>query len=158
MTRTQYTDLGQSGGLYRRKFNNKMKAQEQTGMETSSEATSPPGGKSLYRTRPGPRDLAIYKRTDRRTSRFYLVTLVSVSIILQVLPCFSDPYLRVHLTPSSPILSPSSRTFADINPHQLAPTVGTLGVGFMDSMAFSPSSQSNSMVDKNQIYFGSIDF
>jgi hypothetical protein len=31
-------------GLYRQKFNNKMKAQEETGMEMSSEATSPPGG------------------------------------------------------------------------------------------------------------------
>jgi hypothetical protein len=42
--RKLYTDLGQSGGLYRRKFNNETKAQEETGTETSSEATSPPGG------------------------------------------------------------------------------------------------------------------
>jgi hypothetical protein len=44
MTRTRYTNLGQSGGLYRRKFNNKTKAQEETRTEMSSEATSPPGG------------------------------------------------------------------------------------------------------------------
>jgi hypothetical protein len=31
-------------GLYRRKFNNKTKAQEEIGTETSSEAPSPPGG------------------------------------------------------------------------------------------------------------------
>jgi hypothetical protein len=43
-TRTRYTDLGQSGGLYTRKFNNKTKAREETGTETSSEASSPLGG------------------------------------------------------------------------------------------------------------------
>jgi hypothetical protein len=43
-TRKQYTDLRQSGGLYRQKFNNKAKEQEETGTEMSSEATSPPGG------------------------------------------------------------------------------------------------------------------
>jgi hypothetical protein len=31
-------------GLYRQKFNNETKAQEETGTKTSSEATSPPGG------------------------------------------------------------------------------------------------------------------
>jgi hypothetical protein len=31
-------------GLNRRKFNNKMKAEEKTGTETSFEATTPPGG------------------------------------------------------------------------------------------------------------------
>jgi hypothetical protein len=31
-------------GLYRRKFNNKTKAQEETGTETSSEANTPQGG------------------------------------------------------------------------------------------------------------------
>jgi hypothetical protein len=42
--RTQYTDLGQSGGLYRRKLIIKMKAQEKTGTETSSKADTPHGG------------------------------------------------------------------------------------------------------------------
>jgi hypothetical protein len=40
----------------------------------------------------------------------------------------------------------------------LAPTVGTLGVGIMNLMAFSPFSNSNSEVDEIQIPFGIIDF
>jgi hypothetical protein len=44
MTRKRYTDLGESGGLYRQKFNNKRKAQDESGSEKSSEATTPPGG------------------------------------------------------------------------------------------------------------------
>jgi hypothetical protein len=44
MKRTRYTDLGQSEGLYRQKFNNKRKAHEETGAKMSSKATSPPGG------------------------------------------------------------------------------------------------------------------
>jgi hypothetical protein len=43
-TKTRYTDLGQSGGLYRRKLNIKTKSQEETGMETSSGVVSPQGG------------------------------------------------------------------------------------------------------------------
>jgi hypothetical protein len=42
--RKRYTDLGQSGGLYRQKLNIKTKSQEETGMETSSEVVSPQGG------------------------------------------------------------------------------------------------------------------
>jgi hypothetical protein len=41
MMRTRYTDLGQSGGLYRRKLNNETKAQEEIGTEMSSEANTP---------------------------------------------------------------------------------------------------------------------
>jgi hypothetical protein len=44
MTRTQYTDLGQSGGLYRSKLNIEAKSQEETGTETSSGVVSPQGG------------------------------------------------------------------------------------------------------------------
>jgi hypothetical protein len=44
MMRTRYTDLGQSGGLYRRKLNIIAKAQEETRMETSSEVNTPQGG------------------------------------------------------------------------------------------------------------------
>jgi hypothetical protein len=44
MMRTRYTDLGQSGGLYRQKLNIKTKSQEETGIETSSEVVSPQGG------------------------------------------------------------------------------------------------------------------
>jgi hypothetical protein len=42
--RKRYTDLRESGGLYSRKFNNQGKAQDETGSETSSEATTPRGG------------------------------------------------------------------------------------------------------------------
>jgi hypothetical protein len=47
---------------------------------------------------------------------------------------------------------------AEVKPHQLVPNVGTLGVGFMDLTAFSPSSKSNPKIDGNQITFGTIDF
>jgi hypothetical protein len=40
----------------------------------------------------------------------------------------------------------------------LALTVGTLGVGIMNSMAFSLLANSNSKVNENQISFGTIDF
>jgi hypothetical protein len=40
-TRKQYKDLGQFGGLYRQKLNIETKAQEETGMEMSSEANTP---------------------------------------------------------------------------------------------------------------------
>jgi hypothetical protein len=40
----------------------------------------------------------------------------------------------------------------------LAPTVGTLGVGIMNSMAFSLLANNNTKVDGNQIYFRTIDF
>jgi hypothetical protein len=43
-TTKQYTDLGQSGGLYRRKLNNEMKSHEDTGTETSFGVASPHGG------------------------------------------------------------------------------------------------------------------
>jgi hypothetical protein len=40
----------------------------------------------------------------------------------------------------------------------LALTVGTLGVGIMNSMAFSLSANNNSQVDEIQIPFGTVDF
>jgi hypothetical protein len=40
----------------------------------------------------------------------------------------------------------------------LAPTVGTLGVGIMNSMAFSLFANSSPEVDENQKFFGTIDF
>jgi hypothetical protein len=52
--------------------------------------------------------------------------------------------------PVSPILSPSSRTFVELTPRQLAPTMGTLGVGIMNSTAFSLLANSNPEVDENQ--------
>jgi hypothetical protein len=47
---------------------------------------------------------------------------------------------------------------AEVNPHQLALTVGTLGIGFMNLTTFSPSSKSNPKIEGNQITFGTIDF
>jgi hypothetical protein len=47
---------------------------------------------------------------------------------------------------------------AEVNPRELVPFVGSLGVGVMDSMAFSLSSRSNSTIDENQISFGTVDF
>jgi hypothetical protein len=38
-----------------------------------------------------------------------------------------------------------------VNPHQLAPTVGTLGVGIMNLMAFSPLANNSLEVDEIQI-------
>jgi hypothetical protein len=43
-TRKRYTDLGDSGGLYRRKLYIEAKSQEETGTETSSEVFSHQGG------------------------------------------------------------------------------------------------------------------
>jgi hypothetical protein len=40
----------------------------------------------------------------------------------------------------------------------LAPTVGTLGVGIMNSTAFSLLANNNSEVDEIQIPFGAVDF
>jgi hypothetical protein len=48
-----YTYLEESGGLYRRKFNNKRKARDETGSETSSEPITPLGGAA--RRGPAPR-------------------------------------------------------------------------------------------------------
>jgi hypothetical protein len=46
----------------------------------------------------------------------------------------------------------------EANPCQLAPTVGTLDVGVMSSMAFSPASRNNLTIDGSQICFGTIGF
>jgi hypothetical protein len=40
----------------------------------------------------------------------------------------------------------------------LAPIVGILGVGIMNSTTFSPSSKSNSKIDGNQIAFETVEF
>jgi hypothetical protein len=45
-----------------------------------------------------------------------------------------------------------------VNPRQLAPTVGTLGVGIMKSTAFSLLANSNPEVDEIQIPFGTVNF
>jgi hypothetical protein len=43
-TKTRYTDLGYSGGLYRQILNIDAKSQEETRMETSSRVVSPQSG------------------------------------------------------------------------------------------------------------------
>jgi hypothetical protein len=40
----------------------------------------------------------------------------------------------------------------------LAPTVGSKGIGIINSMAFSLLSKSNSKIDENWITFGAVDF
>jgi hypothetical protein len=58
--------------------------------------------------------------------------------------------------------SPDPKSFildiCRVNPHQLAPTVGTLGVGIMNSTAFSLLANSNPKVDEIQIPFRTINF
>jgi hypothetical protein len=58
--------------------------------------------------------------------------------------------------------SPDPKSFildiCRVNPRQLAPTVGTLGVGIMNSTAFLLLANNNSEVDKNQISFGTDNF
>jgi hypothetical protein len=45
-----------------------------------------------------------------------------------------------------------------VNPRQLAPTMGTRGVGIMNLTGFLLLANSNPEVDKNQISFGTVDF
>jgi hypothetical protein len=47
---------------------------------------------------------------------------------------------------------------AEINPHQLAPTMGILGVGIMSLTDLSPLPGSNSTIGGGHICFGTIDF
>jgi hypothetical protein len=59
------------------------------------------------------------------------------------------------------ILSPSFRIFVELTPHQLVPTVGTLGVGIMNSTAFSLLANSNPEVNENkkmELTFESLSF
>jgi hypothetical protein len=49
-------------------------------------------------------------------------------------------------------------TFVELNPRQLAPTVGTLGVGIMNLTAFPLLVNSNPEVDEIQIPFRTVDF
>jgi hypothetical protein len=49
-------------------------------------------------------------------------------------------------------------TFVELTPHQLASTVGTLGVGIMNLMAFLLSANSNPQINEIQIPFGTVDF
>jgi hypothetical protein len=48
--------------------------------------------------------------------------------------------------------------FIRVNPRQLALTVGSLGIGIMNSTAFSFLANSSPEVDENQISFGTVNF
>jgi hypothetical protein len=74
------------------------------------------------------------------------------------MPYLTDLYLRVHLTPYSPDPKSFILDICQVNPRQLAPTMGTRGVGIMNSTAFSLLANSNPEVDGNQISFGTINF
>jgi hypothetical protein len=74
------------------------------------------------------------------------------------MPCLPDLYLRVHLTPYSPDPKSFILDIYRVNPHQLAPTVGTLGVGIINSTTFSLLANNSSKVDGNQISFGTVNF
>jgi hypothetical protein len=76
-------------------------------------------------------------------------------------PCLTDFTFEFIRRPISPILSPSSRTFVELTPRQLTPTVGTLGVGIMNSTAFSLLANSSPEVNENkkmELTFGSLSF
>jgi hypothetical protein len=60
---------------------------------------------------------------------------------------FTFEFIRRHI---SPILSPSSKTFVELTPRQLALTVGTQGVGIMNSTAFSLLANSSPELDENK--------
>jgi hypothetical protein len=47
---------------------------------------------------------------------------------------------------------------AEVTPQQLAPSMGSLGAGVMDSAVFSTSPSSNSTIIVSQIRFGTIEF
>jgi hypothetical protein len=66
-----------------------------------------------------------------------------------ITPCLTNLYLRVHPTPS--FLNPKSfiQDICRVNPHQLALTGETLGVGIMNLMTFSLLANGNSKVDGN---------
>jgi hypothetical protein len=77
------------------------------------------------------------------------------------MPCLTDLYLRVHPTPSSPDPKSFILDIFRVNPHQLVPTMGTRGVGIMNSTAFSLLANSSSEVNENQkmeLTIGSLSF
>jgi hypothetical protein len=78
--------------------------------------------------------------------------------LLSLPPCLTEFTFKFIRRPISPILSPSSRTFVELTPRQLAPTVGTLGVEIMHSTAFLLLAHSSPQVDKIQIPLGTVDF
>jgi hypothetical protein len=86
------------------------------------------------------------------------VSQVDHHVYSQYTPCLTDLYLRVHPMPYSPDPKSFILDICQVNPRQLAPTVGTLGVGIMNSTAFSLLANSSPEVDGNQISFEIVDF
>jgi hypothetical protein len=81
--------------------------------------------------------------------------------LLSIATYLTDFTFKFIRRPISPILSPSSRTFIELIPCQLSPTVGTLGVGIMNSIAFSFLANSSPEVDENkkmEMTFESLNF
>jgi hypothetical protein len=74
------------------------------------------------------------------------------------MPRLTDLYLQIHPMPYSPDPKSFILEIGQVNPRQLAPTMGTRGVGIMNSTAFSLLANSNPEVDGNQISFGTVDF
>jgi hypothetical protein len=75
---------------------------------------------------------------------------VYTHVSFQQTPCLTDFTFEFIRRPITPILSPSSRTFVELTPHQLAPTMGILGVGIMNLMAFLLLANSSPEVDENK--------
>jgi hypothetical protein len=87
MTRKRYTDLGDSGGLYRQKLYIETKSQAETGMETSSRVLSHLGGAA----RDGPTPPMCEKHTDSFSCPFsshdfsYLVKILKKELFTKLL-------------------------------------------------------------------------
>jgi hypothetical protein len=100
----------------------------------------------------------IYRGQERPARDWLRLSQVQYHAYSWYTPYLSDLYLRIHLMPSSPYPKSFILDICRVNPRQLAPTVGTLGVGVMKSTAFSLLANSNSKVNGNQISFGTVDF
>jgi hypothetical protein len=89
------------------------------------------------------------------------VSQVDDHIYSQYTPRLIDPYLRVHPTPYSPDPKSFILDIYRVNPHQLALTMGTRGIGIMNSMAFWLLANNNQEVDGSQemdLMIGSLNF
>jgi hypothetical protein len=100
----------------------------------------------------------IYRGQERMERDRLKASQVYTYVYFRYTPCLPDFTFEFIRCPTPLILSPSYWTFVELNPRQLALTVGTLGVGIMNSTAFSLVANSNPEVNENQISFGTVDF
>jgi hypothetical protein len=103
----------------------------------------------------------IYRGQERPVRERLRVSQVDHHVYSRYTPCLTDLYLRVHLIPYSPDPKSFIQDICRINPRQLAPTVGTWGVGIMNLMAFLLLANISSEVDENQkmeLTIGSLSF